>query len=222
MNAHRQAADQPLPDALCAQLTTFLAPQPPPWDTDLLSLGWPSLGGPSLGWLSLDSWRWPHWSFNWPRSLSWGHYVPMAVLGMALGLTLAVPQAAAAEPKTVTRTEAQVSLAAPVGRTVTVKLDPGLAAMRTGRKKAVEPAHDAHENAVSARVPPAQSAYATLPGEAAPSPKPRKSQGREGPQLEIQADVFNQEQVRGLAEDWLVPLLIEGLIRERLATSKEG
>ena len=71
-------------------------------------------------------------------------------------------------------------------------------------------------------VPTAQSAHATLPDESAPYPKPRRIRGRDGPQLEIQPDVFKHEQVRGFAEDWLVPLLVEDLIRERIAESKEG
>lgn len=213
-NAHRYPADQTLPDDLCSSVIDFLDPAPPSWDTGCLS----SPGGFSLDWLSFDGWRWPDWSWPSSWSLSWGRSIPMAVLATLLA---AAQAAAVVQPETASPA-AQVAVAATASRPVEVRADPGLVPMRGSRKQAVEAVQDAPGAAVVGIVLPAQSAYATLPDESAPCPKPKKRRGREGPNMEIQVDVFNQEQVQGLAEDWLVPRLIDSLIRERLAASKEG
>ena len=48
-----------------------------------------------------------------------------------------------------------------------------------------------------------------------------KRQNRPGPDLEIAAGAFTDETVVGLIDDWLVPLLVESLVRERLGESRE-
>ena len=61
----------------------------------------------------------------------------------------------------------------------------------------------------------------SLCDEAGPSPKTRKSQNRPGPGLEIPDRLFTVEQVQGLIDDWLVPSLVESLLRERLIGREE-
>lgn len=126
-NAH----DHRLPDDLCVRVIYLLAPPPSPWET-----GSTAPGGLSLGWPSLDSWRWPGWSWPWPWSASWGRHVPAAVLAAILA---AAQAAAVVQPETVSPL-VQVAVGAPASRAVEVRLDPGLAAMRWSRKKAVEAA----------------------------------------------------------------------------------
>jgi hypothetical protein len=57
----------------------------------------------------------------------------------------------------------------------------------------------------------------TEPGRRVP-----KRQNRRGPDLEIGNDVFTGEQTRGLIDDWLVPMLVDGLVRQLLDGRQEG
>lgn len=74
-------------------------------------------------------------------------------------------------------------------------------------------------------VPTAQGGRDTLCDEETPGPKAkkaRKKQDRPGPGMEIMDDVFTQDQVRGLIDDWLVPMLVEKLMFQSLDGSSEG
>ena len=214
-----QPANQLIPDALQTEVAACLTPLPL-WafpsglHAYLPGCGWTK---PMSG-LCSDGWLWP-WQLTWDWSV--GRYVrcSMAAYALLLGLTLPLvtPSVAAAELEPVTQAEvqtrAQMAVAEPVGRTVTVRVAPA-PAMRGSRKKAVEPVQCAQEDAAAGIVLPAQSVHATLPDEAAPGPKARRKTERQGPQLDRIENVFTDVQVSGLVDDWLIPFLVESLMEQ--------
>ncbi len=221
MNAHSLTADHLLPEAVQGQVTAFLTPPPPLWGEGVFSA---SSSKYDVGGSMRLGWGWP--SLSWHPKLFdlWGRHLPMAVLAAVLGLTLAAPQAEAAEPPEKARppVSIQEAVTVPLERVVEVRLDPGLAAMRGSRKKGVEAVQGSPEAAVGGIVLPAQSAYATLPDESAPSRKSRKEQNRPGPGLELADDVFGDVHLKGLICDWLVPRMVDKLVQELMAGSQEG
>lgn len=114
-----------------------------------------------------------------------------------------------------------VQVVEPVDRVAVVRIDAGRAEMRRSTP-AKDHGREAQEKASARVVLLDQPRGAMLPGEANSTPKPRTKQYQQGPWLEIPDSVFSDAQLHSLVEDWLVPRLVDTLVRELLAGSQDG
>ena len=181
----------------------------------------------------------PLWQAGWGSYWQWTRrlglsYLPLFLLGIGLS---AVPLQAQAQVQQVVIVQAEAIQSAPVGVVgaddvvevpvepvrlrAEVRMDAGCAAMRRERPTN-DRQLDALEQASAGIVLSAHSAHATLSEKpATPKTKARKQQDRPGPDAEIADGVFTDEQVKGLVDDWLIPLLVDSLVQERLSERKE-
>ena len=173
------------------------------------------------------------WDWDWSRAWRWGlSYVPLCMLGIGLwaaplaGQPVATMPPCADQSAQVEVTDAEatsvVEALVPVRHRAEVRMDAACAVMRR-KSPAKEKPQDAQEEAGRGIVLAAQWVHATLPNEEPPTAKPkvRKKQNRPGPDAEIADGVFTDEQVKGLVDGWLIPLLVDSLVRERLSKGKE-
>lgn len=86
----------------------------------------------------------------------------------------------------------------------------------------IEPGGNSCIRGEAVPVPRAQPGSGKLSGEAKSSLKPIKQSGASGPRLEIGSGAFTDEQLASLMDDWLVPLVVDGLLRGKFDEVQEG
>jgi len=64
------------------------------------------------------------------------------------------------------------------------------------------------------RLPEVTNRRGMLQVEAHPGGQTKQRRRRTEPDLEIAGDVFSDEAIRALVDDWLVPAIVDGLIRD--------
>ena len=170
------------------------------------------------------------WDWDWSRVWRWGlSYVPLCMLGIGLWAAPLAGQPVATMPPCadqsaqveVVDATAVVAPVEPVKCSAEVRMDAGCAAMQRERP-ARETPPDAQEEAAAGVVLAAQPVHATLSEKpATPKTKVRKRQDRPGPDALMEGDVFSQDQLLGLIDDWLVPMLVRSLVADRLTCGEE-
>jgi hypothetical protein len=71
------------------------------------------------------------------------------------------------------------------------------------------------------RIPAAPHGRGIVLGQARPGKAAQKRGRRADPDVEIAVGTFSDEAVRGLLEDWLVPAVVDSLIRDLMTSTVE-